>query len=219
MEEAPDNLDPRAVAMVREQIAARGVTDPRVLDALARVPREAFVPREWQAHAYEDRPLPIGCGQTISQPYMVAHMTELLHLSPTSRVLEIGTGSGYQTAVLAALAGRVVSVERHAALSKDAGRRLAALGYRNVALYTGDGSAGFPAEAPYDAILVTAGAPVLPEALQQQLADGGRLVCPVGPREQQQLLVLTRHGEAFDREAGTRCMFVPLVGTFGWDEG
>jgi len=212
----PENLDPRAVDMVREQIVARGVTDPRVLAAMARVPRAAFVPEVSQEKAYEDRPLPIGCEQTISQPYMVAHMTELLRLTPTSRVLEIGTGSGYQTAVLAALAGRVVSVERHAALSDRAGTQLAALGYQNVALYTGDGSAGLPAEGPYDAILVTAGAPALPEALVGQLAEGGRLVCPVGPRKQQELLVITRRGSTFERETGTRCMFVPLVGTSGW---
>lgn len=218
MDTAPETPDPSALQMVREQIAARGVTDPRVLDAMARVPRASFVPREWQPHAYEDRPLPIGCAQTISQPYMVAHMTELLRLSPTSRVLEIGTGSGYQTAVLAALAGRVVSIERHAALAEAAAQRLTGLGYRNVAVFTGDGSAGMPAEGPYDAILVTAGAPVLPNALEAQLADGGRLVCPVGPREQQQLLVVTRQGTAFQRELGTKCMFVPLVGASGWPE-
>ena len=218
MDSPPENPDPRAEAMVRDQITARGVTDHRVLDAMARVPRAAFVPQDMQPHAYEDRPLPIGCGQTISQPFMVAHMTELLHLSPTSRVLEIGTGSGYQTAILSALAGRVVSVERHAPLAEAAAERLAALGYRNLEIYTGDGSAGWPQRAPYDAILVTAGAPVLPEALDAQLAEGGRLVCPVGSRTEQQLLVVTRRGDEFHREVGTRCMFVPLVGSSGWPE-
>lgn len=211
-------IDPRAAEMVRAQVAARGVRDPRVLDAMARVPRGEFVPVAAREQAYEDRPVPIGAGQTISQPYMVGAMTELLGPWPRGRVLEVGTGSGYQAAVLALLAREVVSVERHAALARQAAGVLARLGLRNVAIHVGDGTLGWPPGAPYDAIIVTAGAPALPHSLAGQLADGGRLVCPVGDRETQELIVLDRRGDQWQETRQTRCVFVPLVGAEGWPE-
>ena len=173
--------------MGRRQIAGRGIIDPRVLDALRTVPRHAFVPPEKACRAYEDHPLEIGSGQTISQPYMVAKMTELLELTPQSRVLEIGTGSGYQAAILAELAGDVVSVERFSHLAETARETLESLEYGNLTVVVGDGSLGWPERAPYDGIIVTAAAPALPPSLRSQLAPGGRLVCPVGSRDLQQL--------------------------------
>jgi len=216
---SPSSPDPRALAMLRDQIEARGLRDPRVLGAMARVDRAAFVPTAQRAHAYEDRPLPIGEGQTISQPFMVACMTSLLALDPTSRVLEVGTGSGYQCAVLAELAGEVVSLERHAALADTAAVQLHALGYGNVAVHAADGSLGWPARAPYDAILVTAAAPALPEALLGQLAEGGTLVCPVGTRAEQELVVVRREGGVLKPCHAMRCVFVPLLGEQGWPAG
>jgi len=204
--------------MVDDQIAARGVKDPRVLEALREVPRHFFIPPEFQKHAYEDHPIEIGCGQTISQPYMVAIMTELLDLEASDRVLEIGTGSGYQTAILAALAGEVVSVERHADLAEWARLRIAECGLRNVKVIVGDGTQGYPERAPYDAILVTAGGPHVPDSLKDQLAIGGRLVCPAGPRECQRLIKLTRSSAGFDEETSIGCVFVPLIGEEGWPE-
>ncbi len=205
--------------MVRDQLAARGITDARVLDAMRRVPRHLFVPRAQQARAYADQAVPIGSGQTISQPFMVAVMTEALALGGTEHVLEIGTGSGYQTAVLATLARDVVSIERWPVLAAEARARLGALGCTNVRVNVGDGSAGWPADAPYDAILVTAGAPRVPEPLKAQLCDGGRLVIPVGPREHQQLTVVARRGGEFTEVARDGCVFVPLVGEGGWPGG
>ena len=213
-----DSPDPRALHMVRDQLEARGLHDPRVLAAMAQVDRAAFVPLALQAHAYEDRPLPIGHGQTISQPYMVACMTALLALTPTARVLEIGTGSGYQSAVLASLAAEVHTLERHAALAEAALERFRRLGIHNVTVHHADGSLGWPARDPYDAILVTAAAPKLPEALLGQLADGGVLVCPVGDRKEQQLVVVHREGDTFSQRNDTRCVFVPLIGAQGWQE-
>jgi len=180
------------------------------------VPRHFFVPPEFQKHAYEDHPVKIGCGQTISQPYMVAIMTELLELEASDRVLEIGTGSGYQTAILATLANEVVSVERHADLAEYAQARLAQAGYRNVEVVEGDGTQGYPQRAPYDAIIVTAGSPLVPDSLKKQLAIGGRLICPAGPRECQELIKLTRDETGFDEETSIRCVFVPLIGEEGW---
>lgn len=173
--------------MVDAQLRARGVSDPRVLDAMLRVPRHRFVPETYRSQAYEDHPLPIGDGQTISQPYIVARMLESLNLTTADKALEVGTGSGYVTALLAELAAQVFSIERHPALADCARNVLAALGYANVLVFTGDGTLGLPAEAPFDAILVSAAASDLPSALLAQLRDRGRMVIPVGPADSQQL--------------------------------
>ena len=173
--------------MVDAQLRARGVSDPRVLDAMLRVPRHRFVPEAYRSQAYEDHPLPIGDGQTISQPYIVARMLESLNLTTADKVLEVGTGSGYVTALLAELAAQVFSIERHPALANCARNVLAALGYANVRVFTGDGTLGLPAEASFDAILVSAAASDLPSALLAQLRDRGRMVIPVGPADSQQL--------------------------------
>ncbi|HET7344031.1 MAG TPA: protein-L-isoaspartate(D-aspartate) O-methyltransferase [Methylomirabilota bacterium] len=204
-------------AMVREQIAGRGVRDAAVLAAMRAVPREEFVDRDLAPEAYEDAPLPIGEGQTISQPYIVAVMTEALRLAPRDRVLEIGTGSGYAAAVLARIAGDVYTVERIESLAEMARRRLAALGYGNVHVRHGDGSLGWPEHAPYDAIVVTAGGPHVPPPLLQQLALGGRLVMPVGASHCQRLVrVVQRAPDVYDRQALEEVCFVPLVGAEGW---
>jgi protein-L-isoaspartate(D-aspartate) O-methyltransferase len=206
--------------MISEQIERRGVRDARVLAAMRRVPRDAFVLPADRSRAYADQAIAIGEGQTISQPYMVAAMTEALALTGGERVLEIGTGSGYQTAILAELAREVISIERHAPLADQARGRLATFGYGHVQVLVGDGSRGDAARAPYDAILVTAGAPRVPETLKGQLAAGGRLVVPVGPQGQQTLMVVRRDGERFLETARESCVFVPLVGEEGWpDEG
>ena len=202
--------------MVAEQLERRGIRDARVLDAMRRVPRDAFVPPIDRSRAYADQALPIGEGQTISQPYMVAAMTEALALTGLERVLEIGTGSGYQTAILAEIVHEVISIERHASLAEQARTRLADLGYRNAQVLVGDGSTGYLPAAPFDAILVAAGAPRVPETLKLQLADGGRLVIPVGPQGQQDLTVVRREGERFVQSAREACVFVPLVGQEGW---
>ncbi len=202
--------------MVREQIEARGVRDPRVLDAMRRVPRHLFVPAEYRDAAYSDGPLPIGYGQTISQPFIVAYMTALLHLKGDEKVLEIGTGSGYQAAVLAHLAHEVHTVERIPALADRAEALLRRLGLTNVTVHRGDGTLGLPAYAPYDAILVTAAAPKVPQSLLDQLADGGRLVIPVGGHGLQHLERWTRLGEEFRRQVLDAVAFVPLIGEEGW---
>lgn len=204
--------------MVDDQLVSRGITDANVIQALRTTPRHLFVPEAHRAQAYGDGPLPIGCEQTISQPYMVAVMTQALALQPTDRVLEIGTGSGYQAAVLSKLADEVVSVERHAPLTAFARENLAAAGVSNVTLITGDGTQGVPDMAPFDAIIVTAGAPGVPEALKAQLADGGRLVCPTGSREEQTLQLITRRGDKFYSQTAVPCMFVPLIGEQGWEK-
>ncbi len=202
--------------MVATQIEARGVRDPRVLAAMRAVPRHLFVPPGSEEYAYEDRPLAIGEGQTISQPLMVAIMTEALRPAAEHRVLEVGTGSGYQAAILATLVRDVVSIERHEALAVHARRALAAASVTNVRIVVGDGSEGLPEGAPFDGIIVTAGAPSVPEPLKAQLADGGRLVIPVGPHHQQLLFIVTRRGTEFGMESGEACAFVPLVGRLGW---
>jgi protein-L-isoaspartate(D-aspartate) O-methyltransferase len=207
----------RRVHMVERQIGARGVRDPRVLATLADVPRHLFVPEDQRVHAYEDRALPIASGQTISQPYMVAIMTELLAPQADHRVLEIGTGSGYQTAVLSRLAKQVFTIERHAELASAATDVFAALGLTNVDIRVGDGSEGLRSEAPFDRILVTAGAPAVPESLKEQLADGGRLVVPVGPSGYQHLTVIDRFGTSFEQQEREACVFVPLIGRHGWE--
>lgn len=203
--------------MVERQIAARGVRDARVLDAMRTVPRERFVGEELADAAYRDSPLPIGEGQTISQPYIVALMLEAAEIGPGDRVLEVGAGSGYAAAVASRIAGQVYAIEWHAALAAEARARLAALGYDNVELRGGDGSGGWPEHAPFDAIIVSAGGPDVPDPLKQQLAIGGRLLIPVGPRLNQTLLKLTRRDtdrfEALDLGA---VAFVPLVGEKGW---
>jgi len=204
------------VEMVERQIASRGVSDTRILDAMRRVPRHAFVPPESVEHAYEDHAMPIGQGQTISQPYMAAVMTQLLKLEPSDRVLEIGTGSGYQTAILSLLAREVITVERVSFLAESARRRLQTLGYKNITVVVGDGTLGCPEHAPYNAIIVTAGAPAVPLALKTQLAPNGRLVCPVGPRNLQHLAVIERTETGFQETTGIGCIFVPLIGEDGW---
>ena len=204
--------------MVDEQIAARGVADPAVLDAMREVPREMFVPASAAEFAYEDSPVPIGEGQTISQPYVVALMAEALELTPRDRVLEIGAGSGYAAAVLSRIAAEVYAVERHASLAGLATRRLRDLDYDNVHIVHGDGTLGLASHAPYDAIIVAAGGPSVPEALRSQLAIGGRLVIPVGATQQAQELVRVRRiGEHEYREEKLGAVrFVPLIGAQGW---
>ena len=203
-------------AMVRGQIERRGVADPRVLAAMRAVPRELFVPVDLAGAAYDDRALPIGSDQTISQPYMVAVMTEALRLRPGARVLEVGTGSGYQSAVLSHLAAEVITIERRPELADHARARLTALGCANVRVVVGDGTAGYSEAAPYDGILVTAGSPAVPEPLTAQLADAGRLVIPVGPPREQTLITIERRGDQLEKTSGELCVFVPLVGRFGW---
>ena len=202
--------------MVRHQLAARGIRDERLLEAMGKVPRHLFVPPEYVAEAYADAPLPIGGGQTISQPFMVAWMTELLALTGREKVLEVGTGSGYQAAILSLLADKVISIERSPGIAAEARKRLRRLGYGNVEVIEGDGSKGYPQEAPYDGIIVTAGAPDIPSPLTEQLADGGRLVIPVGRSGNQILVLAQRQGDKVKtRELGS-CAFVPLVGRYGW---
>jgi protein-L-isoaspartate(D-aspartate) O-methyltransferase len=208
----------RRLDMVSTQIAARGVRDARVLEAMREVPRHRFVPGSGGHEAYEDRPLPIGEGQTISQPYMVAVMTAALAPREADRVLEIGTGSGYQTAILSRLSARVVSIERHAVLAARAKAVLDSLGITNVEIHVGDGTEGRPEDAPFDRILVTAGAPAVPDSLKQQLADGGRLVIPVGPSGCQHVTIVDRRGGQFVERQGDACVFVPLIGRLGWQE-
>lgn len=202
--------------MVEYQLQARGIHNPQVLRIMEKVPRHLFVPEELQEYAYEDHPLSIGCGQTISQPYMVAIMTELLDLKPSDKVLEVGTGSGYQTAILAELANFVVSIERIKVLAENAEQRLRNLGYTNIKIICGDGSSGYSPESPYDAIIVTAGSPEVPESLKTQLNEGGRLIIPVGGSSLQVLLKITKKGNEYLVEKHTSCIFVPLIGNEGW---
>jgi protein-L-isoaspartate(D-aspartate) O-methyltransferase len=202
--------------MVEHQIRSRGIRDPRVLEAMSTVPRHEFVPPEERALAYADQPLPIGEGQTISQPFMVAAMAEAMELAGSERVLEVGTGCGYQAAVLALLARDVYTVEFQAALAEDAHERLARLGYTNVHVKIGDGTLGWPEAAPYDAILVTAGAPSIPPPLLEQLAEGGRLVIPIGTPEFQELRRVRKQEGRTTLEVLYDCRFVPLLGRYGW---
>jgi protein-L-isoaspartate(D-aspartate) O-methyltransferase len=217
-----DTTDPypsRRGEMV-DLIARMGVRDTRVLEVLRKVPRHEFVPESLRESAYDDGPLPIGEGQTISQPFIVAYMTEAAQLRGGERVLEIGTGSGYGAAVLAEIAGHVVTIERIASLAERARATLERLGYRNVEVVVGDGTLGWPASAPYDAIVVTAGGPHIPPSLRSQLSPGGRLVMPVGPELYGQTLVrLTRGADGEDRQEDlTLVSFVPLIGAEGFGD-
>jgi protein-L-isoaspartate(D-aspartate) O-methyltransferase len=198
--------------MVRRQIEARGVRDPAILAAMRRVPRHLFVPADLRAEAYADHPLPIGLGQTISQPYIVGLMTELARPDPTARVLEVGTGSGYQAAVLSCVAGRIFSLEIHDELARQARERLARIGCDNVTVLQGDGHAGLATETPFDIVIVTAAPPQLPPALVDQLGPGGRLVAPVGPRFAQQLCLLEKQPDGSVQTTSVLAVvFVPMV--------
>jgi protein-L-isoaspartate(D-aspartate) O-methyltransferase len=218
MTERPDRTSDARARMVQAQLRARDIKDPRVLAAMAAVPREAFVPDRERAAAYQDGPLPIGAGQTISQPYMVARMTELIGVAAGERVLDIGTGSGYQAAILAELGCQVISIEREPDLAASAAVRLAELGFADrVEVRTGDGTLGAPDLAPFDAIVVAAAAPAIPDTLREQLGDGRRMVIPVGTRREQQLIVVERHGDEWREWSDGPCVFVPLIGEAGWD--
>ena len=201
--------------MVAEQLRVRGISDPRVLAAMAVVPRERFVDADSVDLAYADQPLPIGEGQTISQPFVVAHMAELAHIRPGDKVLDIGVGSGYQAAVLAQLAERLYGVEIRSELAEQARRRLAAMGLGRVAIRVGDGGYGWPEHAPYDAVVVAAAAAEVPVPLLAQLADGGRLVIPLGDEWAQELCRFTRHGDDFDRVNFGPVRFVAFMGDYG----
>ncbi len=202
--------------MVETQIRTRGVCDPRVLLAMATVPRHEFVPPERKFQAYLDEPLPIGLGQTISQPYIVAAMTDSLRLTGSERILEIGTGCGYQAAVLSLLASEVYTVEVLPELTNTSMERLQRLGFANVHVLCGDGSLGVPEFAPFDAIVVAAAAPAIPVPLLAQLAEGGRLIAPVGDKWQQELQLIRKKEGQYIFEQGSPCRFVPLIGKYGW---
>lgn len=202
--------------MAEEQLIPRGIVDERLLGVFRRVPRHIFVPNVRLADAYGDFPLSVGGGQTISQPYIVALMTQLLNLKANEKILEIGTGSGYQTSILADLTKEVYSVERIAVLAETARSRLGELGYKNVRIRVGDGTEGWDEFAPYDGIIVTAGAPAIPAPLVEQLAEGGRMVIPVGDTFSQMLKVVKRSAGEVITEDISGCMFVPLIGKYGW---
>ena len=218
MTTSPDLYAIRRRKMVERQIAPRGVRDLLVLEAMGEIPREIFVEEALHAQAYADSALPIGHGQTISQPYIAARMTELLEVRRGDRVLEVGTGSGYQTALLARLAEHVCSVERIPALAEKAIASLRLLGFTNVEIRVGDGSLGWPERAPFDRILVAAGAPGVPASLLQQIAAGGRIVLPVGDARSQMLTVIIRTEDGFVERRDEGCLFVRLVGEEGWPE-
>jgi protein-L-isoaspartate(D-aspartate) O-methyltransferase len=197
--------------MVEAQLRGRGISDERLLAAMERVPRHEFAPERYRDQAYEDHPLPIGEKQTISQPYIVAVMLQALRLCPADKVLDIGTGSGYVTALLAELTMRVISLERHAALADEARRLITSLGYTNVQIVVGDGTQGYPDSAPYDAIIVSAAAPEVPQALLAQLAEGGRMIIPVGGEDSQQLQLIEMRDGQPKTALRELCRFVPLV--------
>ncbi|GIW77689.1 MAG: protein-L-isoaspartate O-methyltransferase [Phycisphaerae bacterium] len=211
-------LDPveKLDAMVREQIIARGIKDPRVIEAMKWVPRDRFFPQAIESHAFDDAAAPIGYGQTISQPYIVALMTEALEVQADHRVLEIGTGSGYQTAILSKLTKEVFTIERHKPLLDQAFETLSRLGIRNVRFCFGDGSVGWPAHAPYDRIIITAGTPQVDDRIFAQLAEGGICVAPVGPLDEQSLIQFTKQENRILRKQICGVKFVPLIGEGGW---
>lgn len=204
--------------MVEYQIANKGIDDKNVLNAMRSVPRHHFLPEEARAYAYVDRPVRIGSGQTISQPYIVALMTSLLGVKSHHRVLDVGTGSGYQAAILGELAAEVHSIERHPELAKRAEKTLNELGYENIHVHVGDGTQGYVPAAPYDRIVVAAAAPEVPDPLLAQLAPDGRLVIPVGSRHSQHLEVWNRTGEDFKKSTSIPVVFVPLIGAEGWEK-
>lgn len=204
-------------SMVETQLIPRGIKDGRVLEAMRKVPRHLFVDESLWNRAYDDIALPFEEGQTVSQPYMVAVMTELLELRGNEKVLEIGTGSGYQAAVLAELSGTVYTIERFRSLSERAGKTFSGLGYKNIHLITGDGTLGLPEAAPFDRILITAGAPDIPKPLTEQLSDGGIIIAPVGDRFSQQLIKAVKRDSEISPEYHTPCVFVPLIGRYGWN--
>ena len=212
------NFEKERIRMVEEQIVVRGIKDERVLTAMRKVPRHEFLPEAIRGMAYQDSALPLGEGQTMSQPYMVAVMSELMGLSGTERVLEIGTGSGYQAAVLAELCEKVYTVERIKVLADRARATLDRLGYRCVAIKVYDGTYGWKDMAPFDAIIVTAGSPDIPGPLVEQLKEGGRMVIPVGERYEQMLIKVIKTPEGFVTDRNIPCVFVPLIGNHGWKE-
>jgi protein-L-isoaspartate(D-aspartate) O-methyltransferase len=213
-----EELGPQRAEMMEKQLRRRGITDSAVLAAMEAVPRHEFVPGELRPRAYEDAPLPIGAGQTISQPYIVAAMTAALRLRPADRVLEIGTGCGYQAAVLSPLAKEVFTIECRTELATAAAERLTRLGYRNVHVHCGDGTLGLPEFAPFGAVLVAAAAPAVPQPLLAQLADLGRMILPLGDAEHQELRLIEKHGTEFLATTLEGCRFVPLVGYYGWHD-
>jgi protein-L-isoaspartate(D-aspartate) O-methyltransferase len=202
--------------MVEYQIRSRGISNPRVLKAMREIPRHLFIPAPYDRSAYEDSPLPIGNGQTIAQPYIVALMTDLLDPKPEGQVLEIGAGSGYQAAILSKLVRHVITIERIPMVADLAKENLAKLGLKNISIVVGDGTEGYPEHAPYDGIVITAATPEIPRPLIDQLAVGGILVAPVGGREIQELITLTRHKNEVVRSSHGGVRFVPLIGEHGW---
>lgn len=216
--EPEKKLENERKLMVQEQLIGRLISDKAVLEAFLKVPRHKFVPPNFARDSYGDYPLGIGHGQTISQPYMVALMTQCLKLQKSDNVLEIGTGSGYQTAILAELACQVYTIERVDSLSRQAHVTLGQLGYNNIKLKSGDGTLGWEEFAPYDAIVVTCGAPSTPPPLKEQLRENGRLVIPIGETFSQMLTLVTKHKGEFIEEQVCACVFVPLVGKYGWSE-
>ncbi len=204
--------------MVDEQLRRRGIRDERVLQAMLEVPRHEFVPEAMRNRAYEDGPLPIGKTETISQPYIVAAMTEAARVAPRSKVLEVGAGSGYQAAILAHMGANVLTLERNPELAEQARERLDRLGYSQVEVILADGSKGYPPAVPYDVIMVTAAAPQVPQVLLDQLTEGGRLLIPVGDLHHQDLQLIIRNGDRLTTQVLDPCQFVPLIGAYGWPE-
>jgi protein-L-isoaspartate(D-aspartate) O-methyltransferase len=213
-----DNEINKRLLMVENQLKSRGIADQNVLSAMSKIPRHLFIPPEKSDCAYDDGPLSIGEGQTISQPYIVALMTQCLQIGENEKILEIGTGSGYQMSILLELTRNVYSMERLPSLAQKARKNLTALGHKDLQIRVGDGTCGWSEEAPFDGIIVTSGAPDVPPALKQQLAEGGRLVIPAGSRYTQTLYTITRKGNTFHQEEITPCVFVPLIGKHGWEE-
>jgi len=217
--QADSDFDALLEQMIEDQLARRKITDQRVLEAMRCVPRHLFVPQEMQHMAYWDGPLSIGEGQTISQPYIVALMTQLLCLTGSEKVLEVGCGSGYQAAVLSCLAEQIITIERHSSLATQARQRLKKLGLDNVLVLVGDGTLGVAAEAPFDAIIITAATPKIPHPLQEQLVIGGRIVAPVGSLGSQVLEVRQQRETGWQIEHSIPVVFVPLIGEHGWEKG